>query len=133
MLLIPLLVVKGNPVHSHDGGSGGQMESKHVIICEHYISSILATISIYNVFQFPLQNAMKDVIIMVFANRVYVAVCLVGTVNSVPYQVAHIIVLIEDNVNKYKVCGNVFVIRNILEKIVVNPRSKSVAMELITI
>ena len=40
MLLIPLLVVKGNPVHSHDGGSGGQMESKHVIICEHYISSI---------------------------------------------------------------------------------------------
>ena len=76
---------------------------------------------------------MKDVIIMVFANRVYVAVCPVGTVNSVPYQVAHIIVLIEDNVNKFKVCGNVFVMQNILEKTVARPRSKSVAMELITI
>ena len=71
---------------------------------------------------------------MVFANRaVYVAVCPVGMVNFVLYLVAHIIALIEDNVNKYKVCGNVFVILNILEKIVVNPRSKSVAMELITI
>ena len=98
---------------------------------------LFATIFVYlqciSVFSL-LQNATKDVIIMVFANRaVYVAVCPVGMVNFVLYLVAHIIALIEDNVNKYKVCGNVFVIQNILEKTVARPRSKSVAMELITI
>ena len=41
-------MVKGNPVQTnyHDDGGGGQMESKHVIICEHIIF-LLATDHFY--------------------------------------------------------------------------------------
>ena len=76
---------------------------------------------------------MRDVIIMVSANRESVIVYRDGMASSVPYQDVHTIVLIGENVNKYKTIGNVSVIQDSLGKIVTRSKKENVVIILITI